>query len=70
VNRSADVPVECIGCSGRRIGVVGGDADLAVGGSAMEQRSPMQPAQGVGARRSENLDAIMQSTLKLMLEQG
>ena len=30
----------------------------------------MQSARGVGARRSENLDAIVQSTLQLMLEQG
>ena len=30
----------------------------------------MHSARGVGARRSENLDAIIESTLELMLEQG
>ena len=36
----------------------------------MEQGSRMHSARGVGARRSENLDAIIDSTLELMLEQG
>jgi AcrR family transcriptional regulator len=35
-----------------------------------ETEVTMQPGKGVGSRRSENLDAIMQGTLDLMLEEG